>query len=371
MGSSNRHKKQKQKDFAKRKLKVGKLAPRRANQTDASFKVRSISLNQRKTLSSNETDDEAFKKKLSILKKPTTNLNSRKAIMSEILHDISTQRDGLSGHMDEILKVSALLIIDRSRTMREMNLDLWSKLIELGGTDGFVLHLNTFLLFVNSAMTHLVPAIRKDSIKYLNCLLSDERISPFVVKSSWFKLLRNFMILMNWTSKADDSGKGKTIVVRESSSELMSKNLSKSRVEEITVLSRIIRLGCLNPVGKDGKPKEESSLQIHPFTSLYMIPEEPNPYSALKLFTEIHFSSNLSAFSGTSANKSGGIDYEELSTEDRENRIKMLCEVFGDGLEEGLKELSKEDNRVLAGKSKALLGDYQSIKKEYLLAESD
>lgn len=93
---------------------MGKLAPRRANQTDASFKVRSISLNQRKTLSSNETDDEAFKKKLSILKKPTTNLNSRKAIMSEILHDISTQRDGLSGHMDEILKVSALLIIDRS-----------------------------------------------------------------------------------------------------------------------------------------------------------------------------------------------------------------------------------------------------------------
>ncbi len=371
MGSSNRHKKLKQKDFSKRKLKVGKLAPRRANQTDASFKVKSVSLNQRRTLAPNETDDEAFKKKLSIMKKSTTNLNSRKAIMSELLHDVSTQRDSLTGHMDEILKVSSLLIIDRSRTMREMNLDLWNKLIELDETAGFVLHLNTFLLFINSAMTHLVPAIRKDSIKYLSCLLSNEQISPLVVKSSWFKLLRNFMILMNWTSKANDSGRGKGIVVRESSSELMSKDLSKSRVEEITVLARMIRIGCLNPVKKDGKLQEGSTLQVHPLTSLYMIPTEPNPYSALKLFTEIHFSSNLSAFRGTTSDKSGGTDYEELSTEDRENRVRMLCEVFGDGLEEGLKELSKEENRVLAGKSKSLLSDYQSIKKEYILTETD
>lgn len=369
MGTSRRHKNLRKQDFAKRKLKVGKTPLKRDNYTDTSFKARSVTLNQKKTLNSQITESEALKKKLSILRKPTQNKNARKAILTELHDQITEDYDSLASHMDDILKVSAILIIDRSRKIREMNLDLWKALIEKGKTDVFVLHLDPLLLFINSGMTHLAPGIQMDSLKYLDCLLSNSELSPLVVKSYWFKLLKNFMILMNWVHSSDTNGNGKNLIVRETSTELMSKNLSKNRIEELRVLSRLIHVGCIPE--KVSVPKEVEVLanapQIHPYTNLYMMSPRPDPFSALKLFRDIQFHSSTSTISGIKSNGEEA-NYEQLPTEDLENRSKILCEVFGDGLKEGLNELKKDDNRELANKAISLMNDYGSIHHNYLEA---
>ncbi|QPG75027.1 hypothetical protein FOA43_002367 [Brettanomyces nanus] len=360
MGTSNRHKKQKQTDFTKRKLRVGKTARQKDNFTDTSFKAKSISLNQKKILSPSLNEEGALKKKLSILRKSTQNLNSRKEILAELLNALIKHYDSVSSHMDEILKISNILILDRSRKIREMNLELWKYLVDNGKISILILHLDTLLLFINSGMTHLSNGVRLDSLKYLDCLLSNTELSDLIVKSDWFKLLKNFMILMNWTT---DNNNGKNLVVREGSSQLLEKDLARDRINELKVLEKLLLAGCTDHTqyneNGNGNPHQLSynNIQIHAYTKYYMLPDKPNPYGGLKLFTEIKKIGSM---------ESG--DFQSVSTDDMVNRIKVLCEAFGDGLQKGLTELSKEENRELANKASNLITEYDRIRKEYISA---
>ncbi|VEU22276.1 DEKNAAC103299 [Brettanomyces naardenensis] len=343
MGTSKRHRKQKQKDFAKTKLKVGKTPAQKSNFTDTSFKAKSITLNQRGGSSSSS---ESLKKKLSILRKPTQNLSSRQVILEELVEDLSKHYGRFSGHLDEVLKVSSLLLLDRSRKIRKLNLEIWRLLVDTGRINILTLHLETLLLFVNSGMTHLNSGIRLDSLKYLECLLSSQELAELVVKSNWTKLLKNFMILMNWTSGGSD-GKSKNLVVREGSSELMQKDLAKDRIEEIRVLRRLIEVGVKGEEVKDGGD-DDDRCQIHAYTKYYMISEKPNVFRGLRLFEGIRV---------------GGDGETYVSTDDAESRIKVICEVFGEGLMEGLVEMEKEESRELvsvAGGLRGLVGQLVS-----------
>lgn len=346
MGGSKRHRKNKQKDFAKAKLRVGKKAPGRQNLTDTTFKAKNITLNQKKIGGLDSA--EALKRKLSILRKPTQNLNSRKEIMMELVEGLDKHYDGYVGDMDDILKVSNILVLDRSRKMRELNLNLWKWLVESGKISLLTLHLNELLLFVNSAMTHLSPGVRTDSIKSLACLLSSPELADLTVKSSWYKLLHNFMILMNWST--DKSGKTqKNLVIREDSADLEQKDLVKIRIDQLKVLGDLIHIGCFEEPTKESKA--DQTVQIHPLVRCYMIPTKPEPFRSLRLFTDVTF--------GVAT------DLETVATDDLANRRKVLLEGFGEGLEGGLRELQGEDNKELANRASALLQDIGLVREEY------
>ncbi|KZZ96372.1 hypothetical protein AAP_01145 [Ascosphaera apis ARSEF 7405] len=67
MGSSQKRKNEKKKDFQKQKLKVGKTKPKPSNYTDTSFKAKSIVLNQQSLSTSAPSFNAQFAHSVSLL----------------------------------------------------------------------------------------------------------------------------------------------------------------------------------------------------------------------------------------------------------------------------------------------------------------
>ncbi|CAB4253787.1 similar to Saccharomyces cerevisiae YHR085W IPI1 Essential component of the Rix1 complex (with Rix1p and Ipi3p) that is required for processing of ITS2 sequences from 35S pre-rRNA [Maudiozyma barnettii] len=272
MGKSKKQK-QKKKDFLKRKLKVGKKADHPSNQTDTSFVAKTISLKNQHL--EHETD---LSKRLTLLRH----------------HNITVRKETLQDyqkHLPEIIKTQLMtpllthaipLICDDSLAVRDSLIDL---LDEVGKLDVhvLVLHCNIVVLYINMAMTHIMPRIQMDSTRFLGCLL--KYCSDEVVRQAWLKLLNGVIAVLGWGMFGNNQASGALQTKKRD---------SKYTKVHLDVLTELIRVGCSDAKSRaaaddTNNNEEEDNLENYVednnnISEPFMLAEYPQPYEYLKLF---------------------------------------------------------------------------------------
>ncbi|GAB1598019.1 testis-expressed protein 10-like isoform X1 [Argonauta hians] len=174
MGKTKQKKvKKKNEDFKKRKVKVGKKLPQKANFTDTSFKTRTVQV-----LQHIRTKDPSL---------PTTNRNlSIKDLMSQCQHYNSTiRRDGVNGlrellvnfpellseNLSQIMQKIAELFIDKESNVRQANLQLLKSILPSVSENVLSPFFPLLSAHLCCAMTHIDEARQQHSLSILDLLL--------------------------------------------------------------------------------------------------------------------------------------------------------------------------------------------------------
>lgn len=232
----------------------------------------------------------------------------------------------------QILNAVIPLIIDQSASVRTALISLLNAASEKQ-TNLMELHARSIILYIHSAMTHIVPEIRNDSTKFLDVLIKHGPDS--LVRSAWIKTLKSFFTLLNWT--LSDSKQSVSLAITTSS---VTNNSGKSKKQGLDSLVRFIRIGAF--ANEDELSKKRIVLTAHPSTTKYLTPITPQPFAHLKLFTTELSSTNKNTVDKT-------IDLNTISCEDVETRKRVLVEFFIPQIKKNLTNLIKEGGEV--GKS--------------------
>ncbi|KAH8882736.1 hypothetical protein GQ53DRAFT_446706 [Thozetella sp. PMI_491] len=271
MGSSNRKKKEKKKDFQKTKLKVGNAKAKAANYTDTSFKSKSIVVNQQNLSTSELEPIEQFKHHLSLASSAKSD-NQKKDALSHLISQLSAKPPnnpvGTAGLLAKLLPS----LSDGSAAVRSQLIKLFRLLppSEVGP------HADRILLYVRGGMTHLSAEIRADTLNVLEWLLEvagDEAVS---CPGGWLKTLSSFSSMLGWNANmgAASANKGWTSA---SKSDLLVKKGPLVQARQILVLAQFIKAGFrpATPVAYDSRAY---------WDNLYRPPRTPNSFAYLNLF---------------------------------------------------------------------------------------
>lgn len=343
MGSSNRKKKLKQQDFAKKRLKVGKTQYQE-NLTRTEFKAKRITISgSTKNLVANGSVKAEYMKKFSILKNTTGNLTSRKEISTELNDKLDKNLDDVP--LDELLKVIRLLFIDQSKKIRQDGYDMLSKLVK-SSLNLVILNHDSIMLFLFSAMTHLKPTIRQDSARILILLLtSGDRLRDLTLNNYWVRIWKNLMILMNWKKE------NKSYVDQNEF-----KDFNGLRLEQLNMILKVLQSGCLRREITD-EDAESKGIQIHELTNTYMLKSNMGMiYRNLKLF------GNMAMVADGDVNKDKEFD-DAMICEDLADRVRVFVNGFIELVESGLKDYLKTEDSQLIGTSRNLLTVIDQIKQ--------
>ncbi|KAK9458352.1 Rix1 complex component [Dipodascopsis uninucleata] len=270
---SKRKKREKNKDFVKTRLKVGKEKPKATSYTDLGFKAKSIGLPSQ-SLTKSHTTRETFNHHLSLARHHShaTRKEAIGFLQSHLPDDIDSS----------ILTTIAPLILDSNEDVRSATLSLLRSipLHSLGP------HVYLITLYIHSGMTHISSEIRADSSKFLLVLLGgtgaatcdqeSEDIAMQIVTRSWTKTIECFGSLLGWT--ADEKSNGSALRVTFANLD------SISNVKgHIDCLSKFLRLGL-----EESKQQAEweSMLLLHPDSLKHLLPRSTSvPFARLGLFS--------------------------------------------------------------------------------------
>ena len=243
----------------KTKLKVGKEKAKASNFTDTSFTAKTISLPNQRLVK----DKDDIVKRLSLTK------HHQSSTRKETLIYIEQHLPDDPSIYKQILNSVCPLCVDTSRSVREA---LVSLLKECAAKQpGLIeLHSNSISLFVHSAMTHINPAIRNDSYKFIDILL--EYGDDSFVKNSWIKTIKCFFTLLHWP--LNDSKQLSSLPSTLNNDDV------KSRLKILESFNRFIKSGI-----EENMRKKAEVITVHHLTGLYCIPSTSNPFESLKLFT--------------------------------------------------------------------------------------
>lgn len=313
---------EKQKDFVKAKLRVGKSKAKPDNHTDTSFVARSISLpNQSLAKKTNTHDEKEFVHTLSLTKHHSS--TTRKEVLKSLLLQLPSN----PSLYKQILTSIMPLVHDSSQPVREEVASLLQKCAEAqaGLLD---LHITLVILFIHSAMTHIQPDVRSTSTKFLSIVLL--HALEAVARSYFVKTLKSFFTIMSWNLRDDK----KSVSLAVTTSSLMGGTTKKARVGHLTALLRFLETTLFR---EEASSDEKAVSYIHPQTGCYLLPKNPHPYASLKLFTQetAHADDIFSLAS-----------LESLSTDDVETRKKIIRDVFLELLKKNLANLVKEGGDV-------------------------
>lgn len=322
---------EKQKDFVKPKLRVGKTKAKPDNHTDTSFVAKSISLpNQSIAQKSDKNDEKDFLHQLSLTKHHSS--TTRKEVLKSILLQLPSN----PSLYKQILSSIMPLVHDSSQQVREEVASLLQKCAET--QSGLLdLHITSVILFVHSAMSHIQPDIRSSSTKFLDIVL--QHALEAVARSYFVKTLRSFFTIMSWNLR--DDKKSLSLAVTTSSS--IGGTSKKARVGHLAVLLRFLESTLFQ---KTAETTLVPINYIHPQTSHYMLPTNPHPYASLKLFTQETPQAD-DMFSLASL--------ESLATDNLDTRRKIVHDVFQEPLRKNLTNLVKEGGEV-GREAKSCLG---------------
>ncbi|GMF07144.1 hypothetical protein B5S29_g2352 [[Candida] boidinii] len=401
MGSKKK-KSEKKKDFVKPKLRVGKTLQKQPNQTDISFKSKSISLPKQLSL---VQDHFNLKKEIdhNILLLKHHNSQSKKEVIIRLIQIITKENSinpiNLNNFpFDELLIKLKPLIIDQSKQVRDATKDLFKLIGDLKPSI-LTLHQNSIILFILSGMTHINPSIKNDSINFLKIILlnSNIEVKDSIIRSNFAKILKSLFQLLNFSI---DGGKLKNSKSLSFSITTSNVNTNKSnnldrKLDQLNVLKDLIESSCIeqktngnndNDNNEDEVDNNENSstVQCHALTNIYLNNNKPNAYGYLNLFTKFEFKnknnnsgSNLSSSSSSPSSSSSSssksfkndinplINVDSYSCEDLDTRQKILIEIFYDGLNQGLSNIIKENDDKLIKVSNTILNDINLIKSEY------
>lgn len=251
--SKSRKQKQKTQDFQKKKLKVGKPKSKPSNVTDTSFVSRTISVRNQHL----GEHDEDLSKRLSLLKhhNSTVRKETLQTFQKMIPTIIQTRM------MTPLLTQCIPLMCDESRQVRNALMDLFH---EVGQHNDQVLKLlcKMLVLYINMAMTHITSAIQADSAKFLSCLM--QYCGDEICRQAFAKLLTGLFLLLGWNQNKPQNAR---------------KLNTKQSAAHMDTLHELIRQGC------QGLPNSKYDAEFQGTTDQYLIPQYPQPYEHLKLFT--------------------------------------------------------------------------------------
>lgn len=304
MGSV-RKKKEKQKDFQKAKLKVGKTKAKPSNHTDTSFVAKAISLPNQSIGGARNVDAE-----IDLIKRLSLTKHHANQTRKETLIYIEQHLPSEPTLYKQILTAVVPLIIDQSRSVREALVSLLLKAADIQ-PNLMELHARSVILYIHSAMTHISSDIRNDSVKFLDILIKHGRDS--LVRSAWVKTLKAYFSILAWT--LNESKQSVSLAITTSS---VTKTSSKSKAGILDSFVKFIKAG----VEDEQLDPEQIKITVHHLTGKYLIPSTPQPFAQLKLFHRPE---------ATTKNKNTTdqtIDLNTISCEDSKTRTKVLVEFF-------------------------------------------
>lgn len=192
--------KEKRKDFAKTKLKVGKskLAP--SNQTDTSFTSKKVvvprqSVNREPSARQENTLEHSLA--LVMHKNP----DIRKDALLQLISYLSAHPPNVSTVLTPLMKCLIPLILDDSAAVRRTLHELFSKVLGNLQKGVLVAHTRLMLLYITSAMSHITPSIRADSSQFLAWAIDHTDAIEIIVTSQLDKFMATFSNLFGWTTQ--------------------------------------------------------------------------------------------------------------------------------------------------------------------------
>ncbi|KAJ6263396.1 hypothetical protein Dda_1959 [Drechslerella dactyloides] len=288
MGSSSKKKKEKQKDFAKPKLRVGKSKPKADNHTSTSFKSKAVVVGHQSLNAAAPTAQTQLKHNLTLLNHHSyTTRRDSVAHIASVLSSLPSSGPPLPYSV--ILPALAPLILDSAAPVRNQLLTLLTNFAKpkdlrqdaIIPADAVRMHTPRFLLYIHSAMTHISADIRADSTNFLAFLLDVVGEEAVRGAKGWGKTLKCWMVLLGWESATAGGG------VRTSTIEFSDPGKNKkASLQHLGVLKRFLTVGMLEveePVSHLDIGMNDF-LRPHQYTELYLLPRTSNIYAHLSLF---------------------------------------------------------------------------------------
>ncbi|KAH8689564.1 putative rRNA processing protein Ipi1 [Talaromyces proteolyticus] len=328
MGSSQKKKKEKQKDFQ------AKAKP--TNFTDTSFKSKGIVLSQQSLSTNAPSSSSQFSHHLSLLssKSDTQRKESLAHLTTSILsRPIDT---ALPQPVSAILPKLVPLLLDASNSVRAQLLK-FLKSLPPADIDA---HAAQLLPYIRAGMTHLAADIRLSAVEVLGWLVDTAGSEIVACAGGWIKTLNCFLSLLGWHTEESAKWSSNRSSFGKAGSE------GRPMVKALQVLAEFLRAG----IGKEEEETDTDELQNNHILSdqLYfpldlsvqqnMIPNRPAPYAYLNLFGQPR-------------------DAESEMYESREDRLRVFADKFRRAVERGVENARKEGGevgRASAGVSKVL-----------------
>ncbi|KAG0294807.1 hypothetical protein BGZ98_001617 [Dissophora globulifera] len=206
--SSSKRKKEKNADFKKTKLKVGKKKAVADNFTDTSFKSKAISLPSQ-SISHDKT---------ALL------TNSRNVTFAELMTQLKhyspgTRKDALLGlrdlfhrhlhllplHLGVLVNAVVRLLIDDSSVVRKALQTFLGEFVPMLHPRDIHPFLPLLVVYTCSAMTHILEDIREDALKFMDLWVTAG--GQIVVNGFWDKIIPNYVSLLTSDSNATNASK--------------------------------------------------------------------------------------------------------------------------------------------------------------------
>ncbi|CAD6232643.1 GSCOCG00006988001-RA-CDS [Cotesia congregata] len=195
MGKNNRHKKNIKSEKSKVKLKQAKakLLPKGQNITDTTFKVKKIVI--REQLKEHDQSEILSRRKLNVKDLLTRFHHHNSSVRQEAIKELD---DILKNHPSEILNSNlstilqglGALVLDREQDIRRDTLKTISLILGSIKPEYLAPFSGTLISYLCCAMTHITPAIKEDSLNFLDIIV--EKSCHLIAKNSQ-KILSLFL----------------------------------------------------------------------------------------------------------------------------------------------------------------------------------
>ncbi|KAF2839872.1 hypothetical protein M501DRAFT_1003355 [Patellaria atrata CBS 101060] len=318
MGSSAKKKKEKKKDFAKAKLKVGKTKPKASNFTDTSFKAKSVVLKEQSISTTAPSLTSQFSHHLSLLTHKSD--SQRKESLAYLTTAIKTRPPDspLPQPIAIIIPKVQPLIVDGSKGVREQLL----KVLQVLPPEGVANHVEQLLLYTRAGMTHLSADIRYSSIDVLDWSLRVAGQELVGSVGGWVRTLKTFLSLLGWQAQ----NTGKWTAARTTTAKAGSEG--KVFVRQLNGLASFLRAGLGKSSSEDVKGSTHS---MWPFplcqSEYHMLSSKYQGFDHLNLFGAPR-------------------DEDNEMYEDREDRQRIFLYRFEPAISAGLETARKEGGEV-------------------------
>ncbi|KAJ6113244.1 Pre-rRNA-processing protein ipi1 [Penicillium sp. IBT 18751x] len=331
MGSSAKRKKEKQKDFQKPKLKVGKAKAKPENFTDTSFRAKAITLNQQSLHVAAPTSNSQFSHFLSLLSSKSD--TQRRDSLAHLTTAIASRpvNQPLPQPVSVMLPNLLPLILDSSNNVRTQLLKFLRTLPHHDVQD----HVGQLLPYVRAGMTHLAADIRVSAVEILSWMVEAAGENVVASAGGWVKTMNCFLSVLGWHTEESSRWSSNRASFGKSGSK------GKPMIKVLGALAEFLDAGIGPPSGSsDSSDPELSSTWAFPLcqTAHHMSTESTAPYAYLNLFGQPR-------------------DEEGEMYETREDRYRVFQNRFLSALDRGLKSAREEGGelgRASSGVNKVL-----------------
>lgn len=237
----------KKKDFEKQKLKVGKKKPQNSNATSTSFGTKVLNLRAQ-----HKAPDLASQ--LTLLRHH--HAPTRRQALANLQADLHLYEQNLGDLLDSICP----LIVDGDKQVRSAACSF----LKAVNHAALAPHVPRILTHIHAAMTHITPAIRADSTKFLDVLL--DQCPDALIRVGFEPTLRLYFPLLGWPLKGNSQAGS------------VSAALALGKLAPVARSSHLNSLATLLQHALE-EDKEEVQLMYHMDTHKFLIPSVSDPFS--------------------------------------------------------------------------------------------